>query len=356
MANGKSITELDRLTLEQMTGGGAAASFVSEYDSHAYQLRGDVLIAWLARELDGHGGINGIVKTSTSGLDDTYTITFADGTTSTFDVKNGAPAGFGTPTATVAELSETDAPTVSVTASGADTSKVFAFSFGIPKGTTGAAATVAGSAVAYQKSASGTAIPTGEWSTTIPTVASGEYLWTRSTVRFNTGSPIVWYSVAGRGRDGDGVGTVTSVNVTGGSGIVVSGEEITSAGTFTVGHSNVITPRTDRGVYPVKIDGNGHISEVGAKWETGVNHSAAVKTVTLSTAWVDGVQAVTDPFFIADGFAYTVAPIGEDFAVYGKGQIYADDVTTDGRIVFHALGAIPSRAVTVNVMRVVSNG
>lgn len=49
----------------------------------------------------------------------------------------GAAAGFGTPTATASALEAGATPTVSVTASGEDTAKVFAFTFGIPKGETG---------------------------------------------------------------------------------------------------------------------------------------------------------------------------------------------------------------------------
>ena len=41
-------------------------------------------------------GISSIAKTSTSGLVDTYTITFTDGTTTTFDVTNGADGINGT--------------------------------------------------------------------------------------------------------------------------------------------------------------------------------------------------------------------------------------------------------------------
>lgn len=49
----------------------------------------------------------------------------------------GAAAGFGTPTATATQLEPTEQPTVQVSASGDDTAKVFAFTFGIPKGEKG---------------------------------------------------------------------------------------------------------------------------------------------------------------------------------------------------------------------------
>lgn len=44
----------------------------------------------------------------------------------------GTPAGFGTPTATAHSVSQDTTPTVSITASGSDTAKIFAFDFGIP--------------------------------------------------------------------------------------------------------------------------------------------------------------------------------------------------------------------------------
>ena len=50
----------------------------------------------------------------------------------------GAAAGFGTPTATASALAPGSKPTVTVTASGGNTAKVFTFAFGIPRGATGA--------------------------------------------------------------------------------------------------------------------------------------------------------------------------------------------------------------------------
>ena len=50
----------------------------------------------------------------------------------------GTAAGFGTPTATATALAAGATPTVTVSASGSNTAKVFAFNFGIPRGATGA--------------------------------------------------------------------------------------------------------------------------------------------------------------------------------------------------------------------------
>lgn len=95
-------------------------------------------------EGDDGVGIASITKTATAGLIDTYTITYTDGTTSTFNVTNGAngqdgqdgedgaAAGFGSVTASVDN--NTGTPSVVVTTSGPDTAKNFDFAFHNLKG------------------------------------------------------------------------------------------------------------------------------------------------------------------------------------------------------------------------------
>lgn len=56
--------------------------------------------------------------------------------------------------------------------------------------------------VHYQKSTSGTVAPTGTWTVTIPTVRANEYLWTRTTITYTDDSTSVSYSVGKMGADG----------------------------------------------------------------------------------------------------------------------------------------------------------
>lgn len=63
--------------------------FVLQQGGMAKKLTGQILENWLLSFADGHGGIQSITKTSTSGLVDTYTIAYSDQTTSTFTVHNG---------------------------------------------------------------------------------------------------------------------------------------------------------------------------------------------------------------------------------------------------------------------------
>lgn len=80
----KSISELTAATQV-----GSTDLFVLEQSGVAKKLTGQILENWLVALADGHGGIQDIEKTSTSGLIDTYTITLADETVETFTVTNG---------------------------------------------------------------------------------------------------------------------------------------------------------------------------------------------------------------------------------------------------------------------------
>lgn len=57
-------------------------------------------------------------------------------------------------------------------------------------------------AITYQASTSGTAIPTGTWATTIPTVAAGSFLWTRTIVTYTNNTTSTAYSVGKMGNTG----------------------------------------------------------------------------------------------------------------------------------------------------------
>lgn len=75
---------------------------------------------------DGRG-IEGIQKTGTSGLVDTYTITYSDNTTSTFNVTNGAQGEQGVGIATIAKTStsgKTDTYTITLTSGQTSTFEV----------------------------------------------------------------------------------------------------------------------------------------------------------------------------------------------------------------------------------------
>lgn len=200
--------------------------FVLEQTGTAKKLTGQILINWMTAYADGHGGIQTIAKTGTSGLVDTYTITYADATTSTFTVTNGAKGDTGDSWYIHIKYSS-DLPTSDADIGDSPDNWIGIYSGTSPtapahytdytwfrwkgdKGNTGDAATIASQSVTYLASSSGTVVPEGSWQTNVPTVAPGNFLWTRTRVTYNSGDIVTSYSVSRFGIDGSG--SVSSVN------------------------------------------------------------------------------------------------------------------------------------------------
>ena len=83
----------------------------------------------------------------------------------------------------------------------------------------------------------------------------------------------------------------------------------------------------------------------------GKSGKALSFTVTLTAAgWSGNAQTVSNSKFVTSGYAYTVCPAGDSFAGYAEAVIYADDVTTAGKMTFHCNEA-PTANLTVNILR-----
>lgn len=92
----RTISELTAATAVQ-----SADLFVLEQNNTAKKLTGQILENWLVSFADGHGGIQSIAKTGSTGTNpvvDTYTITLADETTFNFTVTNGLKGDTGAQT------------------------------------------------------------------------------------------------------------------------------------------------------------------------------------------------------------------------------------------------------------------
>ncbi len=134
---------------------------------------------------------------------------------------------------TTATISDACEATIPVKVDGITVTKKF--SFAVAKtGSTGATGKgIKGTPVTeYVGSTSNTTVPTSGWSTTIPSVAQGQYLWTRVTTTYTDNTTSVSYSVAKQGStgatgatgsqwySGTGItGTSTTATIFSGSGV-----------------------------------------------------------------------------------------------------------------------------------------
>lgn len=158
-------------------------------------------------------GISSITGPVSSGIVDTYTIHYSDGTTSSYDVINGksvyvtyndsetqpnTPTGNG-----ILNGWHTALTGSSIWMSQKVADDVYSGNWGVPiriKGIDGRGIT--STSISYQISTSGSSVPNGTWDTSMPKVDKGEYLWTKTTTYYTDGSFTNAYSVGRIGTDG----------------------------------------------------------------------------------------------------------------------------------------------------------
>lgn len=239
----KSIFELDLQTTFATNDRLVVGNYAN---SDAEAITGQTLVNLLAAMLDGHGGIQSIAKTGSSGTDpvvDVYTITLADQTTTTFSITNGLKGDTGAQTFVYFRWAHTQPSSWSDTTDQPDEwMGVYAGTATTPpttvnayawvkvrgdKGDTGDASTITTQNVSYQESSSGTVAPSGSWTTTIPTVTPGNFLWTRTQIAFNDGTTVTAYSVSRYGIDGSGaVSSVNNVSPDSNGNVALTGTDI----------------------------------------------------------------------------------------------------------------------------------
>lgn len=280
--------------------------FVAQQGNAAYKVNGQQFVDDLAVLLQAHGGIKTIAKTSTIGLVDTYTITFVDNSTTSYNVTNGKEISSIT-TYYAASSSNSTPPSTWYTTmqtmtnanrylwsyqhylfndgTSYDTAKTVVGVYGDKgdTGNTGAASTVVSQSTQYASSSSGTSHPTSGWSDNVPFVSAGDYLWTKSSVTFNDNTTTTWYSAARQGVDGQ--------------------------------------------------------------------YGSEAFQVTLTIPWTNNAQTISNNKFEASGYSYMITPSGTSTSEFLSCEVYADDVTTNGQMTFHCY-TFPSKAIVVNVLKV----
>lgn len=153
------------------------------------------------------------------------TITTPSGITASI-TNNGTTAVTVTFTAAASTVKTACEATIPLTIDG-DISFTKKFSFGVAlKGSNGTSVTIKSQSVTYQASTSGTTAPTGTWSTSVPTVANGQYLWTKTVVTYSDGASTTSYSVAYKGTNGAAGADAITISVTSSNGTIFKNADI----------------------------------------------------------------------------------------------------------------------------------
>lgn len=343
----------------------------------------------------------------TSGLTKTYRITYNDGSTQEYTVTDGAKGDKGDNTYTwikYAAQEPTDAShsigdipdawrgeyNGTLSQPPADWKMYKWYKIKGEKGDTGAPAALIQRNTSYMVSDSGTIVPSGSWVADVPNVPQGKYLWTRTVLTFNTGSPVTSYSVSRFGLDGSGA--VSSVNgkdpdPTG--NVRVNADDITTSGGQSIeaviadiieklgkkaSSVNGQLPDTD-GAITVKAEnikassgktiqaeleekqpkilstgllkgtGNGGVSAAAH----GVDYQLPIKTetVTLPTSgWSANAQTASVADVTADSIV-VVAPAPASRKAYIEADVYCSS-QGNGTLTF-SCEEVPSAALAVNV-------
>lgn len=174
------------------------------------------------------------------------TITCPTGISAVSDGKSPMPTI--TVTATSA-LTKSGTITIPIVVNGDITiNKTFSYSIAFKgqTGQNGTSVTVSSTSVTYQVGASGTTKPTGEWSTTVPNVPNGQFLWTKTVVRYSDGKSTEAYSVSYKGTNGSNGSNGTSVTV---SSTSVTYQAGTSGTTPPTGEWSTTVPSVANGQY-----------------------------------------------------------------------------------------------------------
>lgn len=234
----------------------------------------------IAVSLAGKNGTNGTSVTVKS-----TSITYQAGTSGTTK-----PTGtWSTTLPTVAKGQYLWTKTV-VTYSDGKSTEAYTVSYQGTNGSNGTSVTVSSSSVTYQASSSGTTAPTGTWSSSVPAVGNGQFLWTKTVVNYSDGKSTTSYSVSYKGTNGtngkNGSDAI-ALTIISSNGTVFknsSGSTVFTAHVYKGGIEQTIS---DAGVV---TGGLGSI-----KWYKGGNTDAiaTAKTLTVSAADVNNTQVYT---------------------------------------------------------------
>lgn len=129
--------------------------------------------------------------------------------------------------------------------------EAYSVSYKGTNGSNGTSVSIVSTAVEYQVGDSGTVTPTGSWTSDVPSVPEGKFLWTRTIVKYSNDSSTVSFSVSYKGINGtdgtDGQDAIT-LTITSSNGTIFKDNSGSTILTAHVWKGSIEQAITDAGV------------------------------------------------------------------------------------------------------------
>lgn len=149
--------------------------------------------------------------------------------------------------------------------------EAYSVSYNGTNGSNGTSVSITSTAVEYQVGDSGTTAPTGSWSTSVPSVPEGKFLWTRTTVIYSNNSSTISFSVSYKGTNGTNGQDAITLTITSSNGTVFKNNS----------GSTVLTAHVWKGSIEQNITDAGVCGSLGTiKWYKGSSTTAVATSKT----------------------------------------------------------------------------
>ena len=206
----------------------------------------------------------------------------------------------------------------------------------------------------------GVLYPSGAWLDSVPSVPQGQFLWTRSTLQFSSGTEQVSYSVTRFGIDGTGaVNTVNGKDPDSNGNVALTASDVDARPDTWMPSATDVGARPDSWT-PTAADVGAIPNTAGAVGTTQIASSAVTVaklasdakskgvTVTLTAAgWANNSQTVSVEGVTANNNVI-VAAAPSSRAVYNDAEIYCS-AQGNGTLAF-TCSTVPTSSVVANVI------
>lgn len=284
------------------------------------------------------------------GANPTATLTGGATASDPYKLAIGVPS-MPTVSAAMTSLDPGSAPSVAVTG-GQTAGEAYQFTFGLPRnGTVNPSSAV----YAYALSTDGQQVPSGSdvWKSSVAALGDsiairGKYVWTRCQYLWEDGFTSTVYSVAYNGLD----------------------SSQSTDNTLSDESTKPVQNKIVKAAVDAKLDAPSDLTRYGlirrikqtstdtyiTDYATmGVDFGSFTFNFTLlATDWNEKALTITDSYLsTTSAYSYIISPKSSSFQEYVDCGIYADDISTNGELVFHC-EEVPAHDLNVQVLRMVT--